>query len=223
MKKVLILGGSGALGKSVVNTFKSTKPIWNVINLDFSENKNADYNYQLNSNSDNFISKDEISKIGKLEVFQKKLDCIINVAGGWRGGSIESEDILESTQQMISMNLYSTLLSAHLAKKFLNENSLMIFTGANSVKEGMHAWMMGYQLSKNSVHHLTDVLLKNPNELPTNTKLITILPNTIDTQSNRSAMPDADFSSWTKPEEIARVLKNWADEKNYPSETYYKF
>jgi dihydropteridine reductase len=221
MKKVLILGGSGALGKSVVNTFKLTKPNWNVINLDFIENKNADSNYKLNST--NFTSKEEISKIGKSEFLQNKLDCIINVAGGWRGGSIESEDILESTQQMMSMNLYSTLLSAHLAKKFLKENSLLIFTGANSVKEGMHSWMMGYQLSKNSVHHLTEVLLKNPNELPNNTKLITILPNTIDTESNRKAMPDADFSSWTKPEEIAKVMKKWADEKNYPSDTYYKF
>jgi len=34
----------------------------------------------------------------------------------------------------------------------------------------------------------------------------TILPTIIDTEANRKAMPDADFSKWPKPEEIARVV-----------------
>ncbi|HSB35770.1 MAG TPA: SDR family oxidoreductase, partial [Thermoanaerobaculia bacterium] len=34
----------------------------------------------------------------------------------------------------------------------------------------------------------------------------TILPSIIDTEANRKAMPDADFATWPKPEEIARVV-----------------
>jgi dihydropteridine reductase len=220
MKKLLIVGGSGALGKSVVNTFKISNPSWNIMNLDFSENKNADYNYSL---TNNFTTKEEISKIDKNEFIQNKVDCIINVAGGWQMGSIENDNVIEYTHQMMNMNLYSSLLAAHLAKKFLNENSLLIFTGANTVKTGMHSWMIGYQLSKNSVHHLADVLASNPQELPVSTKLITILPGTIDTEVNRKSMPDADFSTWNKPEEMAKIMKKWADEKNYPKENYFKF
>lgn len=33
-----------------------------------------------------------------------------------------------------------------------------------------------------------------------------ILPSIIDTEANRKAMPNADFSSWPKPEDIARVI-----------------
>jgi NAD(P)-dependent dehydrogenase (short-subunit alcohol dehydrogenase family) len=33
-----------------------------------------------------------------------------------------------------------------------------------------------------------------------------VLPSLIDTEANRQAMPDADFSNWPKPEEIARVI-----------------
>lgn len=33
-----------------------------------------------------------------------------------------------------------------------------------------------------------------------------ILPTIIDTDANRKAMPNADFSKWPKPEEIARVI-----------------
>jgi NAD(P)-dependent dehydrogenase (short-subunit alcohol dehydrogenase family) len=32
-----------------------------------------------------------------------------------------------------------------------------------------------------------------------------ILPGIIDTAANRSAMPNADFSKWPQPEDIARV------------------
>jgi NAD(P)-dependent dehydrogenase (short-subunit alcohol dehydrogenase family) len=33
-----------------------------------------------------------------------------------------------------------------------------------------------------------------------------ILPSIIDTPVNRKAMPEADYSKWPKPEEIARVI-----------------
>jgi NAD(P)-dependent dehydrogenase (short-subunit alcohol dehydrogenase family) len=33
-----------------------------------------------------------------------------------------------------------------------------------------------------------------------------ILPSIIDTEANRRAMPDADFSKWPRPEEIARII-----------------
>ena len=33
-----------------------------------------------------------------------------------------------------------------------------------------------------------------------------VVPTTIDTPANRAAMPDADFSAWTPPEDIARVM-----------------
>lgn len=40
----------------------------------------------------------------------------------------------------------------------------------------------------------------------TGVRVNTILPTIIDTEANRKAMPDADFSKWPKPEEIARVV-----------------
>jgi NAD(P)-dependent dehydrogenase (short-subunit alcohol dehydrogenase family) len=33
-----------------------------------------------------------------------------------------------------------------------------------------------------------------------------VVPNIIDTEPNRRAMPKADFSRWPKPEEVARVI-----------------
>ena len=41
---------------------------------------------------------------------------------------------------------------------------------------------------------------------PYNVNVKSILPSIIDTAANRKAMPNADFSKWPKPEEIARVI-----------------
>jgi NAD(P)-dependent dehydrogenase (short-subunit alcohol dehydrogenase family) len=40
----------------------------------------------------------------------------------------------------------------------------------------------------------------------TNVRANSVLPSIIDTEANRRAMPQADFSKWPKPEEIARVI-----------------
>jgi NAD(P)-dependent dehydrogenase (short-subunit alcohol dehydrogenase family) len=33
-----------------------------------------------------------------------------------------------------------------------------------------------------------------------------VLPSVIDTEANRTAMPNADFSMWPKPEDLAKVI-----------------
>ncbi len=40
-----------------------------------------------------------------------------------------------------------------------------------------------------------------------------VLPSTIDTPANRAAQPDADFSKWTDPAEIARVIRFLVSER----------
>jgi NAD(P)-dependent dehydrogenase (short-subunit alcohol dehydrogenase family) len=40
----------------------------------------------------------------------------------------------------------------------------------------------------------------------TGVRVNSVLPSIIDTPANRRAMPQADFSQWPKPEEIARVV-----------------
>lgn len=216
MKKILVIGGNGALGKSVVSKFKAA-PKWNVMNIDFNSNENADSNYLLKSNLDT----DEVIEIKNQQFLsESKIDCIVNVAGGWQGGSLENDNIIESVDNMMKMNLYSSVLAAALAKTCFNDKALLVLTGAQVVKDQMSPFMLGYHLSKQSSHHLAD-LLKQSKELPEGTKVVTILPNVIDTPANRQNMPDSDFSKWTKPEAIADLIKMWVDSGSYPSEDYY--
>jgi dihydropteridine reductase len=218
MKNILIIGGSGALGRSIVKNFKISDPKWKVMNIDFKFNPEADFNYNL---TNSILDKNELAKIGKIDFLNNKIDCIVNSAGGWAGGSIENDDIIESVNIMMQMNLYSAVLAAYLAKKFLNESSLFVLTGSNTVKKQMNPGMLGYELSKQSLHHLSNLLIET-HQLPKNTKIITILPDTIDTDANRQAMPNADHSNWTSPDKIAGTIKQWADNKNYPIDGFFK-
>jgi NAD(P)-dependent dehydrogenase (short-subunit alcohol dehydrogenase family) len=40
----------------------------------------------------------------------------------------------------------------------------------------------------------------------TGVRVNSILPSIIDTEANRKAIPNADFTKWPKPEDIARVI-----------------
>jgi NAD(P)-dependent dehydrogenase (short-subunit alcohol dehydrogenase family) len=44
-----------------------------------------------------------------------------------------------------------------------------------------------------------------------------VLPNAIDTPANREQMPNADFSRWVPPAEIARVIRFLVSEDSAPT------
>ena len=66
------------------------------------------------------------------------------------------------------------------------------------------AGMGAYAASKAAVHRLTEALAAE-----TKGKGVTVnavLPSIIDTPTNRKDMPDADFSQWVAPAELAAVM-----------------
>lgn len=74
-----------------------------------------------------------------------------------------------------------SLLGAHLATKYLNPNGLVIFSGAAAVFKQPQPDMIGYAIAKTGVHslalNLTQYFINNNSD----NKVVTILPETIDT------------------------------------------
>jgi NAD(P)-dependent dehydrogenase (short-subunit alcohol dehydrogenase family) len=71
-----------------------------------------------------------------------------------------------------------------------------------------------YAASKAGVLNLTETIADEVKDYEINVNAI--LPSTIDTPANRRDMPDADFSKWVKPEEIARVIVFLASDNSKP-------
>jgi NAD(P)-dependent dehydrogenase (short-subunit alcohol dehydrogenase family) len=81
----------------------------------------------------------------------------------------------------------------------------LIFVGSRPAlkpQEGKN--VLAYALAKSLIFKLADLL--NAEGSSKNVTASVIVPSTIDTEVNRKAMPDKDFSAWVKPEEIADAM-----------------
>lgn len=114
MKKILFIGGSGQLGKKMTEIFKNA---YSIYNIDYSENKNAAFNFVLDKNLNAIQNNQKV--IDQFKTLNNTYKAIIVTAGGWTGGSIKDQDYYEKTLQMMNACFYPSLLGAHLATKYL--------------------------------------------------------------------------------------------------------
>jgi NAD(P)-dependent dehydrogenase (short-subunit alcohol dehydrogenase family) len=61
-----------------------------------------------------------------------------------------------------------------------------------------------YAASKSGLIRLIESISQEVKE--SNVNVNCIMPSIIDTEANRKAMPNSDFSKWIKPEELANVV-----------------
>ncbi len=216
-KKVVVLfGGSGALGRTVLKQFQKN---FNVLNIDFNKNDDAGEEIILKQNS---LANDNIRIIkNKLNSLTNEytVKSVISVAGGFEMVGVESEDIFDSTNHMFNINCISSLMAGHIASHFLEKNGNLILTGASSPFFEPQPNMLSYALTKNFVHNLAFNL--NEEESFKGKSVLTILPTVIDTEMNRRDMPDADFSTWIPPLKLAELLFMWNTSKNKPKSGSY--
>jgi NAD(P)-dependent dehydrogenase (short-subunit alcohol dehydrogenase family) len=113
-------------------------------------------------------------------------------------GSLNRDDI----DGMIDVNFKTAVHAISAFAPKLVAGSAVVLVGSQAY-EGA-ARMAPYAASKAAVVSLAKsaaVELRGAG-----VRVNAVLPDTIDTPANRRAMPDADFSRWAKPEEIAAVI-----------------
>ena len=211
--RILVVGGNGAMGQAVLETFKGNG--WSTCSLDLTDadEKLADKSYILPSNDTISDYPKNVSNIVQsMSKSGEEFDIVVCAAGGWSGGGIDSDEFPESLNSLWQLNLQSAATAAHLAAKFLKTNGMLTLTGAEaaaSVTNGTPG-MAAYGMSKAATHHL----VKSASEegLPEGCIANAVLPITIDTHMNRKFMPDADHSSWTSPTVISNFIQELYDD-----------
>jgi dihydropteridine reductase len=190
----LVIGGAGALGKALVKEL--TKASLVTISLDIHPNHEATHNLLIHKNQS--IASQYKAVRGNLEgqLGGKSLKGVFCTAGGWMGGSIGDENFLEVLHQMNSMNLETAALASNFAVNFLDKNGALVLTGAQAALQPC-VGMMGYGLSKASTHALIAGIVLDEQFTKKSCHAYGILPSMIDTPSNRTAMPNSNFLSWT--------------------------
>jgi len=123
----IVVGGAGALGRSLVKTLQ--KNSFKAISVDMMKNEEASVNITLSNSTP--LEK----QMGDLRAQVAEAGAVAGVfssVGSWMGGSIGDDDFLQTMENMKRTNLDSALMAAHLSSKFLDKNGALVLTGADA-------------------------------------------------------------------------------------------
>ena len=132
------------------------------------------------------------------------LDALVNVAGAFRWETIGDGDP-RTWDLMFDVNVKTALNASKAALPHLVTSGAgrVVNIGAGAgLKAGLG--MGAYSASKAGVARLTEALAEELKDKGVTVNAI--LPSIIDTPQNRADMPDADFTRWVQPREIATVI-----------------
>jgi NAD(P)-dependent dehydrogenase (short-subunit alcohol dehydrogenase family) len=127
-------------------------------------------------------------------------------AGGWRGGVglVETSDDVWSSMLGVNLETARVSLQALLTTMLAARRGSVVLVGSLAAAR---PWESGqaaaYAASKAAAVALVQATAAEV--LASGVRVNAILPSTIDTPANRSAMPQADFTRWVAPESIAEV------------------
>lgn len=200
-KVVLIAGGSGGLGRTVVPAFLAAGA--RVVTAD--RNPSADHHDgRLTLKADVTDEADVRRLVDEVTGKFGRLDVLVNLVGGFATGRVMETDV-SLWQRMLTVNVTTAFL---LSKAVLPH---MVERGTGRILH-MAAWAAvepfpgaaAYLVAKSGLLALINVLAL---ELKGSGVTVNgVLPTTIDTPANRAGMPQTDPSTWTKPESIAETL-----------------
>lgn len=134
-----------------------------------------------------------------------RIDVLANTVGGYRGGTPVHEMDTASWDFMMSLNARSAfVVSKAVIPTMMGQGYGKIVHTASRAAEAGSRNAAAYAAAKAAVLRLTDTLALELIRKGINVNCV--MPGTIDTPDNRSAMPAADHSRWVAPDSIARIF-----------------
>lgn len=210
-KVVLVAGGTGGLGRSVSLAFlaEGAKTIvTHRKDAEFAALREAAGTKAEQLDGYTADVTDEVAVrdlVSTIVARNGRLDVLVNTVGGYAGGIKLWELETKTFEQMLSLNLRSgySLARAALVPMLKQRLGAIVNVAAKAaVDHGAGA--SAYAASKAAAVAMMDSLAEDLKG--TGVRVNSILPSIIDTETNRKAMPDANFATWPKPEDIARVV-----------------
>ena len=210
-KLALVSGGTGGLGRAVSLAFLAegahvAVPYFH--EQEFDDLKNAAQADAARLEGQKVDVTDEASVRAFVDNLVEKhgsIDILVNTVGGYAGGLKLWEMDPKIFEHMLQLNLRAGfVLSRTVVPTMLKSGHGAIVNVAAKAAVDHAAGASAYASSKAAAVALMDCLAADLKG--TGVRVNSILPSIIDTKPNREAMPDADFSKWPKPEELARVI-----------------
>ena len=213
-RAVVITGAFGALGRVVTEVAASAGYV--VFGVDVASQEPEGLRNRLGTNGALIGGVDlsslpaALSAMASVKSKAGRLDALINLSGGFAYETLETGDP-GLWERMYNLNLMTALNATKAALPYLLECGAgrIVNVGAGAALRAT-AGLGPYAASKAAVHRLTESLA---DELKLkNVTVNAVLPSIIDTPANRTSMPQADFSRWVSPRDLASVILFLASE-----------
>ena len=208
---VLVAGGTGGLGRSVTLAFLAESAAVHVTyrNPDeFAALQQSAGSAAASLTGHRIDVTDEAAVadvIAHILAAHNRLDTLVNTIGGYAGGIPLWSLDAATLDRMLSLNLRAGYVLARAAVAPMRRQGSGSIVNVNAKAALDHAaGAAAYAASKAASLALFDSLAADLRG--TGIRVNSVLPSIIDTPANRSAMPNADFAAWPKPDDIARVI-----------------
>lgn len=196
-KKVVVTGGAGVLGNAVGEVANAQGA--DVVLLDVIADFDAPF---AATHSVDLTDRDQVAacfeQIGDFDV-------LANIAGGFDMGPTvyETEDEMWDFMFKINVTTLRTVLGIAVPVLVAKGCGSIVNIGALGALRGTGN-MGAYGAAKSTVMRLTEALSDELKGQGVNVNAV--LPSLIDTPRNRADIPNADFSTWVSPTDLANVI-----------------
>jgi len=200
-KVILLTGSRGGLGSVVIPILSGAGATLIVVDRVLSQDiidRRGGFRADVTNESEvTRVVADTVRQAGRI-------DGLINLVGAFVPGSAVDTDVAK-WQTMLSLNVTSAFLlsRAVIPHMTARRSGRLIHIAARAALEPFPG-AAAYLVAKAALISLIRVLALELGGAGVTVN--GILPGTIDTPANRESMPQADRSTWVKPESIAQVL-----------------
>jgi NAD(P)-dependent dehydrogenase (short-subunit alcohol dehydrogenase family) len=201
-KIIAVTGANGNLGRAIVHAALGQGASIVMLDISFAED--------LNSLPADRVARYELNMFDEVATracFQQMgpLDALCNAAGGFAMGTAVHETGDADWSGMFDLNVRTLLNGVRGAVPGMQErgSGRIINIGAAAAIKG-EALMAPYLVAKSAVLRITESMSAELKDQGINVNCV--MPSVIDTPQNRAAMPDADYSEWVSPEQLAEVI-----------------
>lgn len=127
------------------------------------------------------------------------------MVGGYLGGKSVAELDEDEWDLMMNMNLKSAfLISKHIIPIMVSAKYGKIIHVSSRTGLKSDGYDSAYSASKSGLIRLVESMAEEVRE--SNININCIMPSVIDTEANRKAIPDSDFSKWLKTDDLANIV-----------------
>ena len=213
----LVAGGTGALGGAVVEALLDAgHPVTATWVVD-AERERVEHDFEGRTGL-TLVQADLMDPEAVEEAVAgvDRLGAVVNLVGGFSAPGKVHESGIEDFEQQLRLNLRPGFLLAQAAIPRVISNGGGAFVGV-SARPALRpfAGAAGYITAKAGV--LAFIQALDAEYRDDGVRCNAILPSVIDTPANRRAQPNADYSKWVPPQQIAKVVTFLVSDDSAPT------